>query len=365
MRALTQFARWREISRRIRNSYLQAAYSESQLRTDFVDKLLINLGWDVAHVFQKNPFQQEVKVERSVTHGAAKRRADYAFFIAPNFNEPRLFVEAKKPSIEIATRDNYFQAVRYGWNSQNSIVVVTNFRQIHLLDCRAAPDIESALRRKAKSFDLQDLQDEEKYAELFFLLSRDSVAAGALEEFAAGLPRPRGSAIQRGLFKGGYQLLDRTFLAELEEHRGALARSLHRQNPDLDGYALTEVTQRILDRLIFIRFLEDKLIEPNYLVAAFGGKGDVWGDFVQASRRLDGIYNGVVFKKHDLIDTGELEVDDEVFAEICERLSHYNSPYDFNFIPIHLLGSIYERFLGRVVTVRTGPCDNHRKAGGP
>ena len=51
--------------------------------------------------------------------GAAKRRADYAFHIAPNFRDPRLLVEAKKPAGEIATADSYFQTVRYGWNKQN------------------------------------------------------------------------------------------------------------------------------------------------------------------------------------------------------------------------------------------------------
>ena len=38
------------------------------------------------------------------------------------------------------------------------------------------------------------------------------------------------------------------------------------------------------------------------------------------------------------------------FADLCEDLSHTKSPYDFNAIPIHILGSIYERFLGKVIT---------------
>ena len=38
------------------------------------------------------------------------------------------------------------------------------------------------------------------------------------------------------------------------------------------------------------------------------------------------------------------------FADICEKLSSKNTPYDFDKIPIHILGSIYERFLGKVIT---------------
>ena len=332
-------------------AYLRPDYSESQLRSDFIDKLLTSLGWDVGHVHQKNPFKQEVKVEKIVSDKGAKKRADYAFLIAPNFRDPRLYIEAKKPSVDVATADNYFQAIRYGWNSQNPLVVLSNFHQTHILDCRYKPDIDTVLSRVIRRYCLADLADLDKFSELFHLLSRDAVAAGALDEFAATISRPRGKSVQRGLFKGGYQRIDKTFLAELDEHREVLARSFKQTNPGLDGHALTEITQRVLDRLIFIRFLEDKLIESNYLVASFGDKETAWNDFVTTSRKLDRVYNGVVFKKHNLVDTSKFIVDDVMFADVCESLAHVNSAYDFNSIPIHILGSIYERFLGRVITV--------------
>ena len=141
------------------------------------------------------------------------------------------------------------------------------------------------------------------------------------------------------------------------------------KNPKLDSETLTEVTQRTLDRLVFMRFLEDKLIEPQYLVANFGERGSAWGDFVANSRRLNGIYNGIVFKKHEILDQPAFKVDDLQFAAICESLSHINSPYDFNAIPIHILGSIYERFLGKVIVAtdkraRVEEKPAVRKAGG-
>ena len=62
-------------------------------------------------------------------------------------------------------------------------------------------------------------------------------------------------------------------------------------------------------------------------------------------------------------------MDDDAFAGICESLAHVNSPYDFNAIPIHILGSIYERFLGKVIVatdkrVRVEEKPEVRKAGG-
>lgn len=334
-----------------RQVYLSASYSESQLRTDFINKFFAALGWDVDHIHQKNPFEQEVKVEKNVLDRGARRRADYAFFVAPNFREPRFYVEAKKPSADLETRDNYFQAIRYGWNSHTPIVVLTSLYETHLLDCRYKPDIDSALECRIKKYSIDELTNPETFAELYYLLSREAVASGSLEKHSATLPKRRGKSVQLGLFKGGYQRMDRTFLGELDEYREVLARSFRRTNPDLNGDVLTEVTQRVLDRLIFIRFLEDKIIEPEHLVANFGAKGTTWGDFVSACRRLDGIYNGIVFKKHNLIDDPEFSIDERVFGDVCEKLAHVNSPYDFDAIPIHILGNIYERFLGNVIVV--------------
>src|SRR3546814_19852158 len=62
------------------------------------------------------------------------------------------------------------------------------------------------------------------------------------------LPKPKGGARQRGLFKGGYQAVDASFLAELEEHRTALAKAFKKADHPLDSETLTEIVQRPLDR---------------------------------------------------------------------------------------------------------------------
>ena len=105
------------------------------------------------------------------------------------------------------------------------------------------------------------------------------------------------------------------------------------------------------------------------MIANFGDRGTVWGDFVAASRRLDRVYNGVVFRRHDILDSEGFKVDERVFAGICERLAHINTPYDFNAVPIHILGAIYERFLGKVIVAtekraRVEDKPEVRKAGG-
>jgi hypothetical protein len=348
--------------------YLTPAYSEAQARLDFIDKFWVALGWDVNHETQTNPYEQEVHVERGVKMSAGRKRADYAF-LAPNFRDVLFYVEAKKPQADVDTPDYYFQTIRYGWNSQNPLAVLMDFEHLRVLDCRYKPDIETAIHRAVKKFHYSEYADEEKFREIYYLFSREAATSGSIEKFAATLPKPSGKSHQRTLFGGGYQSVDDLFLQELDGYREELARSFKNKNPHLNSEELTEVTQRTLDRLVFMRFLEDKLIEPEPLVENLGVRGSVWQDFVSTSHRLDAIYNGIIFKKHTLLDAPDFHVDERTFAGIRESLAHTNSPYDFNAIPIHILGSIYERFLGKVIVAtdkraRVEEKPEVRKAGG-
>lgn len=331
--------------------YLSPSYQEQEARQDFIDKFWMALGWDVLHHDQTNPYAQEVKVERGVTMSEGRKRADYAFYLGPDFKNPRFFVEAKKPSVDIANKDSYFQAVRYGWNAGTPLAVLTDFEQFHVLDCRARPDIETALARAVQTYHYSDYADRDKFGAIYWLFSRAAVAAGELDKYVATrMPKAPGKFLQRGLFHAGAQGIDESFLRELDEHRLTLARAFHAANPALDSETLTEATQRVLDRLVFLRFLEDKLIEPQPLVAHFGDKGSAWAGFLQASRQLDTVYNGNIFKPH-LIDSDRFQAPGAVFGQICSDLSSEQSPYLFSLIPIHILGSIYERFLGKVIVV--------------
>jgi adenine-specific DNA-methyltransferase len=351
-------------------AYLRPTYQEAEARKDFIDPLFKALGWDVDHEREYNPYEQEVKVERGITVARSQKRADYAFYLKPNFRDVRFFVEAKKPSVDLGrSADAHFQILRYGYSANTPLAVLTDFERILVLDCRLRPHPDTALDPVYKSWHYTDFRDPERFAEFYWLFSREAHADGSYQRRVDDLPKPRGGAKQRGLFRGGYQSFDASFLAELEEHRWALAKAFKKADTDLDSKTLTEIVQRTLDRLVFMRFLEDKQIETEISVSDFGKGKSAWGDFLAASRRLDAIYNGIVFKRVDPLDNGDFEVDDAVFADICECLAAENSPYLFDLIPLHILGSIYERFLGSVirataqrVTIEEKP--EVRKAGG-
>ncbi|MGL4401546.1 MAG: Eco57I restriction-modification methylase domain-containing protein [Luteolibacter sp.] len=353
-----------------RENYMSPTYSEAQARLSFIDKFWTALGWDVSHSVQKNPYEQEVRVEKTVTVGGAQKKADYAFYIAPVFTAPLFYVEAKKPSATLDTPDNCFQLLRYAWNSNCPLSVLHDFEELLVLDCRWRPDVATAQSRIWKRFHYTDFLDPEKFRFLYHLFSREAAADGSLAKRAAELPKPRGKSQQRNLFKLSHARIDEAFLTELEQWREDLAKSFKRDNPDLDSETLTEVTQRTLDRLVFLRFLEDKGIEQRTTVGGLGGaSGTPWADFQAASRRLDRIYNGAIFRRHPVLDADSFHVASDAFAGICEELDSRNSVYNFDVIPIHILGSIYERFLGSVIIAtakqaRVEQKPEVRKAGG-
>lgn len=269
------------------SDYLKASYSEQRVRKDFIDKFWMALGWDVNHEVQKNPNEQEVKVEENVGVEGRIRKADYAF-LTPNFRDVRFFVEAKKPSRNIDNADDYFQTIRYGWNAQTPVSILTDFEHFRVLDCRLKPDVKTALNRSIPKYNFHytDYADASKFAEIYDLFSREAAHAGKLEEFAAAMPKPTDRAANRRLFAEAFKPVDEDFLQQLDETREELARSFKLRNAHLNGEELTEATQRTLDRLVFMRFLEDKLIEPEPVVERLGDGGSAWGDFVAQSERL-------------------------------------------------------------------------------
>jgi len=351
--------------------YFMDKYSEAEVRKDFIDKFFTALGWDVDHNFQHNPYTQEVKVEKSQrqSHAKSQKRADYAFFLRPDYKNPKFFVEAKKPSRNLKNADDYFQTIRYGWNAGTGISILTDFEELHIIDCRYKPDIDQVFTGQHKVFNYQDYLDAEKFSDIFWLLSYEAVADGNIEKYVDALPKPRGGARQAKLFKGGYMSIDNSFLEYLDDIREKLAKAFKQHDENLDSEILTEVVQRTVDRLVFMRFLEDKLIEPENHVSEFGKRNTAWRDFITTCMKMQAKYNGLVFQTHPFDNQNLSETSDKMFSQVCENFSHLNTPYDFNVIPIHILGSIYERFLGKIVVatgkrVRIEEKLEVRKAGG-
>ena len=390
----------------------QPGYAEAQLRDDFLNPFFRALGWDMenrAGLIQK---EREVEIESATQIGGGRKRADYLF---RTDKRERFVCEAKKPAEQLHAR-YAFQAKRYAWNKGVPVAVLTDFEELKIFIVGGKPYIDEPQVGEWKSWHYRQYPLIAR--ELWDLLARDKIASGSIDQALDALPKKAtgtGKARQQWLIKPDRtRALDSDFLEFLDETRRDLASDIYRNNDHdelLEGNRLTESVQRIIDRILFLRICEDRDIDTgttlqsivetwrkrtgdedtgrrahqqpfdtlNEAPVNYGGDGirapkdSLWRAVVRHFRALDRrppthvpFFNGNLFKPHF---TETLIIGDEWLAGFISDLSDDESPYLFNVIDVEILGSVYERFLGKVVrpqgrgiTIEEKP--EVRKAGG-
>lgn len=367
-------------------------YVEAQLRDDSLNPFFRALGWDMENRAGLIQTKREVEIESRTRIGGRHKRADYLFRTA---TRDRFVCEAKKPAEDLGPR-HAFQAKRYAWNKGVPLAVLTDFEEFKLFIVGGRPHLDEPDAGLWRRWRFDQLPAAAR--ELWDLLARGPVADGAIDRLIESLPkRPvgRGRARQQWLLRPDRaRALDADFLAFLDNARRELAADLLRHNDRealLAGSALNDAVHRILDRILFLRICEDRDIDTGERLdslvqkwrrqhdrdevgrrarqqplamseeppAWHGGAGlqaprdSLWRAVVRHLRALDRrppthvpFFNGNLFKPHF---SEELVVGDEWLAGFIGDLSDDESPYLFDVISVEILGSVYERFLGKVV----------------
>jgi adenine-specific DNA-methyltransferase len=307
-------------------------YNEEATKTAFIQPLLKDvLGWDV------NNFN-EVSPEEQISRG----RVDYCLKID---GKPKMFVEAKPLKADISKHIE--QAVRYGYNRKGvPFVMLTDFEGIKLFDVTIKPNIRNlSIGLKLNLF----WNFYETQFDTLWQLSKESVINGELDKLLLKKPKDRIP-------------VDKAILDDLKEWREALAKDIYKNNPNLfqagdlvkDAEYLKEITQRILDRIIFMRFCEDRgLIHRDSLRTLFEDRTESVGLNTMVFLKEEFKHYNIIFDS-DLFSPKEwednLQIDFKIMQDII--LDTYN-PYQFDVIPLEVLGNIYEQYLG--YTIRLTP----------
>jgi len=170
---LTQLAELVEAFERDRRSFHSASYNEASLRNDFLNPLLLSFGWDVYNEKGNTQYLRDVVQEESieVENETNKKFPDYTLRV---HGHRKIFLEAKKPSVDIAgSPGSAFQTRRYGWNANLGISLLSNFEKIVIYDCRYRPiagDDEHVARIRV--FDISEYIT--AFDEIYDLLSFES-----------------------------------------------------------------------------------------------------------------------------------------------------------------------------------------------
>jgi hypothetical protein len=337
-------------------------YKEASARVEFIDPLLSALGWDVSNAAGLPDRFKDVVVEPSQEVDGHKRAPDYALRI---FGERKLFVEAKKPAVWIKSApEPAYQARRYAWSAQLPIVVLTNFRELAIYDGRAKPT-EQDPARKARVAYYKFTEFEERWEDLYSLLSKEAVDAGSLSQYTLELGTRSGS-----------ERIDRVFLRDLEDARSSLLTHVADRNPTLTDSELLHSIQLTLDRIVFLRICEDRGIEPFGTLRLAAEHAEPRKSLESLYRAADSRYNSGLFHfdqepgrvSPDLLTPG-LVIDDEIVRQTILRFYPPTSPYAFGVMPVEVLGKAYESFLSQRITRAGGKValelkPEVRKAGG-
>ncbi len=218
-------------------------------------------------------------------------------------------------------------------------------------DCTIRPkQSDKASHARVLYFGYQEYPD--RWRELWDLFSREAVWSGAFDQYAAS-KRKRGTSE-----------VDAEFLKEIEGWRDALARNIALRNKDISSDDLNAAVQSTIDRVVFLRMAEDRRLEPYEQLLKLCEQDDIYSRFMRdLCRKADDKYNSGLFHFHKEQDTDEdpdritpkLTVDDKVFKPILQSLYFaHGSPYQFDLLPVEILGTVYERFLGKVIRLTAG-----------
>jgi type I restriction-modification system DNA methylase subunit len=303
-------------------------YNEEATKTAFIQPFLRNvLGWDVSN-------RDEVSPEEKISHG----RVDYGLKIE---GQIKIFIEVKPPKADLTK--HITQAVSYGYNRKGvPFVLLTDFEGLKLFDVTVKPDARNPL--KGLKLDLNWQKYLEKFDKIW-CLSKESVLQGELEKLLLIKPKER-------------LPVDKAILDDLKQWRAALAKDIFKNNPDLfhsedrekDADFLKEITQRILDRISFMRSCEDrKLVHRRSLKVLFEERSETVGTNTMVFLNEEFKHYNFIFDS-DLFRPQEWEknlaVDFKVMKNII--METYN-PYQFDVIPLEVLGNIYEQYLGYTI----------------
>ena len=332
-----------------RQAFFAPGVKEAHIRQMLIDPFFEALGWDVRSGAMVAPQYREVIPEDSLDVEGQQKAPDYTFRVG---TLPKFYVEAKKCGVNISADPGpAYQLRRYGWSAKLALSILTDFEELAVYDCTMRPkQSDKASHARVLYFGYQEYPD--RWQELWNLFSREAVWSGAFDQYTAS-KRKRGTSE-----------VDAEFLKEIEGWRDALARNIALRNGDISSDDLNAAVQSTIDRVVFLRMAEDRRLEPSEQLLKLCEQDDIYSRFMRdLCRKADDKYNSGLFHFHKEQDTDEdpdritpkLTVDDKVFKPILQSLYFaHGSPYHFGVLPVEILGTVYERFLGKVIRLTAG-----------
>jgi len=302
---------------------------EEQIKFRFIEPLFEALGWEKEDIFK----------EKRILKG----RADYILRIG---NQDKLVIEAKKTNVKLS-EDEGRQAVSYAHHNEITFAVLTNFKQIRVYHALSnINDIDRNLLKDDKGYFWLNCEEFIEQFDRLWLLSRESFEKEEINRLLEN--------VDKRMIKP----IDESILTDLLQYREWLSKDLKDKRMPLSDSKLDEIVQILIDRLIFMRSVEDRGLEGKDFLLIISdsvkrGTTDknLWALLKDQFKRFDATYNSKLFSEGILEKEGTFS--DDILIKVVKGLyygtQHNQARYMFDEIPIDLLGRIYEQYLGVVL----------------
>lgn len=316
---------------------IKNAYNETECRDEYISPLLECFGWDVHNKKGKLPQYKEVVVEK---FSNSLEKPDYTLTLN---GVSKIFVEAKKPSVDITIEfEPAMQTRKYGWNANHALAILTNFENLLIYDTTNKPEEgDGASTSLYRKYSYEDYV--EKYQEIADLISRDNVYSGQYDEFIK-------SSFQSD---ARYSTeIDETFLKQINKWRLEIGTYLYENKEDYRNIGvLNDTVQDFINQIIFLRICEDRKL-PLYmkLYETAEERTSLQKVLTTVFKEADKRYNSGLFKN----DSPVFDLSCDIIFEMIESLYYPKTPYMFTIIEPSILGKIYESFLAESLVLKNG-----------
>lgn len=248
-------------------------------------------------------------------------------------------------------------AVEQGWRYANYTpdckwVIVSNYRELRLYQTSKTPAYY-------EQFLLTDLADLEQFKRFYFLLCRQNFLPAAAPHALSRIDRllQESNEVQEAITKELYQEYKQVRLDIASDFRAHAPAAIENREA-----VLIEKAQKVLDRILFIAFCEDRGLLPAKTIATAHDHKDpynprsVWDNYKTVFRWVDqgnenppiAGYNGGLFKLDPLLDE-QLQLDDS----LCSRLKQLTR-FDFDTeVSVDILGHIFEQSVSDLEELRS------------
>ena len=347
-RAYEIICRWADLE----SSGKLESMKETTLEGEFLTEVFGEaLGYTL---FSENKEQWNIQPKFSVNAGEAD--AAIGMFEHGQKHPPFALIELKGPKTNLdRDRFNGRTAIQQCWDYLNAVPecpwgIVCNYVSFRLYHRNHSP-------RTYQLFVLQDLRKEEIFRQFYYLFER----AGLLPVIKGQRPRAevlldRSSERQREVGDELYKSYDRNRY-ELIQH---LSAKPHNKPFDKAIY----IAQKLLDRIIFVAFCEDRELLPENSIHQAYTKlppfarvtNPRWQNFLDLFRSIDkgnkerGIsaYDGGLFREDEEVDN--LNLDDR-WTHFFDNVGKYDFQDEVN---VEVLGHLFEKSIGDIGRIRLG-----------